>query len=67
MSWNGATGVVRWRALGGRRRHRLHLVAVAAKRGFETALVVGRHRYLQIEAIGRSGQVLGRTRVVRAG
>lgn len=64
-SWNGATGVARWRVLGGRRPGALRTIAIAARTGFETEIPVRGERLFEAEAIGRRGKVLGRSRVVR--
>jgi hypothetical protein len=59
-SWNGATGVVRWRLLAGRSRQQLAPVASAARSGFQTAIPVrGSQPWLQLQALGPSGNVLG--------
>jgi hypothetical protein len=55
-SWNGATDVSRWRVRpeeGGR-------ATTAERRGFETTVRLGGHpRSVVVEALGRSGRVLG--------
>ena len=43
-SWNGATGVARWRVLAGPRPGSLRPVTVGPKRGFETAATIRRAR-----------------------
>jgi hypothetical protein len=54
-SWNGATEVRAWRLLADGRR-----VAVAARRGFETAIPVPtKARHLSVQALDASGRVLG--------
>jgi hypothetical protein len=59
-SWNGATGVVRWRVLAGASADSIQPVATGRRRGFETALPV---RDVQgcvaVEALDRAGRVLG--------
>jgi hypothetical protein len=60
-SWNGATDVASWRVLGGERRGRLHPLRVAPRRGFETNIATARKRYVAVEALDRSGRVLGRS------
>lgn len=64
-SWNGATRVARWRVLAGRGAHKMHVVAVTAKRGFETAITIRPHADLAVVALDRSGRVLSRSRTVR--
>ncbi len=60
VSWNGATGVARWRVLGGSRRTVRAQFATVARRGFETAIALKRApRYLEVQALGSAGQVLG--------
>jgi hypothetical protein len=64
-AWNGATDVVRWRALGGPGRNRLSQVGEVADRGFETAQWgQGDPRYLAVEALGADGNVLGRSATI---
>lgn len=64
VSWNGATEVARWRVLGGRRADELAPVGSAGKAGFETAIrVTAAPRHLAVEALDRSGAVLGRSQV----
>ena len=66
VSWNGATGVERWRVLAGTRKSRLTDAGAVRKRGFETRIVVRNRRpYVAVRAIGRSGRVLGRSVTVR--
>jgi hypothetical protein len=66
VSWNGATGVDRWRVLAGTRRSRLTDAGAVRKHGFETRIVVRNRRpYVAVRAIGRSGRVLGRSVTVR--
>jgi len=66
VSWNGATGVDRWRVLAGTRRSRLTVAGAVRKHGFETRIVIRNRRpYVAVRAIGRSGRVLGRSVTVR--
>ena len=66
VSWNGATGVDRWRVLAGSRRSRLTAAGTVRKDGFETRIVVRNRRpYVAVRAIDRSGRVLGRSVTVR--
>jgi hypothetical protein len=65
-SWNGATQVTRWRLLAGRSRQQLAPVASAARSGFETAIrVPGSAPWLQLQALGPNGNVLGSSAVTR--
>ena len=66
-SWNGATGVARWRMLAGPRPGSLRPVTVVRKRGFETAATIPARRYVAVQALGAKGRVLGRSRTVPAG
>jgi hypothetical protein len=66
VSWNGATGVARWRVLGGRRRRSLRPLAVVRKRNFETGITVRSKRVIVVQALSRSGRVLARSRPVRS-
>lgn len=64
-SWNGATGIGRWRVLGGPSPDALAPLSTAAATGFETSVRVSRARYVAVEALSASGRALGRSRVVR--
>ena len=66
-SWNGATGVARWRILAGPRPGSLRPVTVVRKRGFETAATIPARSYVAVQALGAKGRVLGRSRTVAAG
>ena len=66
-SWNGATGVARWRVLAGPRPGALRPVTVVRKRGFETAAMIPARAYVAVQALGAKGRVLGRSRTVSAG
>jgi outer membrane protein assembly factor BamB len=65
-SWNGATGVARWRVLGGSTRGSLHALAEAGKRGFETSVTTRAGRYVAVQALGAKGRVLATSATVRA-
>jgi Arylsulfotransferase (ASST) len=67
VSWNGATEVVAWRVLAGKRQSPLAAVAYAEWTDFETAVSVdSRGPYFQVVALDRSGQEIGRSVVVTA-
>jgi hypothetical protein len=66
-SWNGATGVARWRVLAGPRRGSLRPATVVTRRGFETAASIAATRYVAVEALGAEGRVLSRSRAIPAG
>jgi EmrB/QacA subfamily drug resistance transporter len=59
-SWNGATGVVKWRILAGPSPGRLGVVTTAPRFGFETAIQLP-HGYpsFEVEALGANGRVIG--------
>lgn len=64
VSWNGATEVASWQVLSGADRSEAHVVASAARSGFETAIEVpdpGDH--VEVEAVDADGQVLGSAEV----
>ncbi|HYB24863.1 MAG TPA: arylsulfotransferase family protein [Solirubrobacteraceae bacterium] len=66
-SWNGATAVASWRVLAGARATSLSAIAQVVRSGFETAIplaagVTG--PYLQVQALGAGGQVLGSSTAV---
>jgi hypothetical protein len=66
-SWNGATEVARWRVLSGATAGSLRAGPTAARTGFETAIALsGAAKVVQVEALDRSGKVIGRSRVVAA-
>jgi hypothetical protein len=66
-SWNGATEVARWRVLSGAAPGSLRAGPTAARIGFETAIPLrGAAKLVQVEALDRSGKVIGRSRVVAA-
>ncbi len=57
VSWNGATGVSRWRV-----RRAGREPATAARTGFETTVALDGHsRSVVVEALDASGAILGRT------
>ena len=59
VSWNGATEVVRWQVLAGRRAAQLRPVLTVARSGFETVVPVpGRPAYVAVAAVDRKGVVL---------
>lgn len=64
-SWNGATGVARWRLKAGRSRRALDAAGSVAKTGFETALPVPDSAvYLAVEALDAKGRVLATSTVL---
>ncbi|HKP90505.1 MAG TPA: arylsulfotransferase family protein [Thermoleophilaceae bacterium] len=66
-SWNGATEVARWRVRSGTSADSLKTGATVARTDFETAIPLGgAAKLVQVEALDRSGQVIGRSRVVAA-
>jgi hypothetical protein len=61
-SWNGATGVAVWVALGGDTPDSLQPLASRPRTGFETAIVVaGSPRVVAVQALASSGEVLGQS------
>jgi hypothetical protein len=66
VSWNGATEVRSWRVLSGRAPHSLAALATVPRVGFETAVAARAiDPYLAVQALDRSGQVIGGSGVVR--
>jgi arylsulfotransferase ASST len=64
-SWNGATGVARWRVLTGPARDRLRASGQATSSGFETGQRIGGDpRYIAVEALNAQGHVLARSGVL---
>jgi hypothetical protein len=67
-SWNGTTATARWEVLSGPSATSLKRVAVAARRGFETAIRVrATGPVFAVQALGSAGQVLARSPAVRVG
>jgi arylsulfotransferase ASST len=65
-SWNGATAVASWRVLAGPSTHALAAVASAPRSGFETAIATpGAEAYVQVQALGASGVVLGTSSAIK--
>ena len=61
-SWNGATGVARWRILAGSDASHLSPVATVARDGFETHVTVGSDAAtFAVEALAADGSVLRRS------
>ncbi len=66
VSWNGATSVVDWRLLGGASTSSLTALTTARWAGFETAIRLARsERYVAVQALNASGQVIGTSNVIR--
>jgi hypothetical protein len=62
VSWNGATGVSKWRVLAGKSKSKLKAVASAKRSGFETAIrTKARGPYFQVEALNAKGKVVGKS------
>jgi hypothetical protein len=65
-SWNGATGVSSWKLLDGSSAASISAVATVPAQGFQTTLHASGGPYVQVQALGPAGQVLGSSRVRRA-
>jgi hypothetical protein len=66
VSWNGATEVRHWQVLAGAERDELSSVGVARRRGFETAIPLGRAGgYVAVRALDATGARLATSRVVK--
>jgi hypothetical protein len=64
-SWNGHTGVAKWRARAGGQPQELATTVEAARTGFETTLTVtGTPEYVLVEALSAAGKVLGASSAV---
>jgi hypothetical protein len=62
-SWDGATRVAAWRALAGRDRRHLAIVATARKRSFETAIgLARRYKLYRVQALDARHRVIGTSR-----
>lgn len=64
-SWNGATGYTAWRVLAGPRPASLRAAGTFARAGFETRMAVVRSSYVEVQALGGAGRVLGTSFIVR--
>jgi hypothetical protein len=59
-SWNGHTGVARWRARAGGQPGALSTAVEAGRTGFETSLTLsGMPEYVVVDALDEAGQVIG--------
>jgi hypothetical protein len=66
-SWNGATGVARWQALGGPAATGLTIVGSAANAGFETAITIPAQGFVAMRALDAAGHVLAASATVKPG
>jgi hypothetical protein len=64
-SWNGATEVTRWRVLGGASTTGMTTLATAGMTNFETAIKIRPEAYVEVQALGSHGQVLGTSQAER--
>lgn len=68
VSWNGATTVASWRAVGGASASTLVPRATVAKAGFETLVRYGgADKVVAVEALDAAGNVLSRSKTVTVG
>jgi Arylsulfotransferase (ASST) len=67
VSWNGATEVAAWRILAGDAPTSLDPIMTSEKRGFETKVEIGAHRYVAVQALDRSGHPLATSATVQSG
>jgi hypothetical protein len=66
MSWNGATGVSRWRVLAGASPRELTAQATVPASGFESAaILLKKYAYAAVQALGANGEVLGGSRATK--
>jgi hypothetical protein len=65
-SWNGATEVAAWQVLAGSAPDQLEPLATAPHQGFETVITVrSTETYVGLEALNKSGKVLGTTNAIK--
>jgi Arylsulfotransferase (ASST) len=65
-SWNGATDVKGWRVNAGSRRHELHPLGIALRRGFETAIRLDADvRFASVTALDHHGRPLKHSPTVK--
>ena len=66
-SWNGATQVASWRALGGSSPHSLHRLDSRKPTGFETAMTIhSEPAYIAVQGVGPDGHVMSTSKAHRA-
>jgi hypothetical protein len=66
VSWNGATDVARWDVMAGSDPESLSSVRTLAKSGFETVIPFqSTASYIAVRGLGREGQVLGTSKVLK--
>ncbi len=66
-SWNGATEVSAWRLLAGGSPQRLQSVGTTTAASFQTTMSAAKSGpYVEVEALGSSGQTLASSRVIKA-
>lgn len=68
-AWNGATGVDRWRVLAGASRRHMTAIATRPWTGLVTTIHIagGSRRHVRVEALDRSGRIIGRSAAVAPG
>jgi hypothetical protein len=65
-SWNGATGVSRWRVLAGKRPATLRAQTAISMSGFESSTILPKeYAYVAVQALDAAGRVLGTSKTVR--
>jgi hypothetical protein len=65
-SWNGATGVARWRVLAGAQAGAMRVRATIPVSGFESSTTLpAKYAYAQVQALDGSGKVLGPSSAAR--
>ena len=66
VSWNGATDVVRWQVLGGKKRDELEPLVTVRKTGFETRIALPRvTEYVALRALDRKARSMARSEILR--
>jgi hypothetical protein len=66
-SWNGSTQTAFWLVLSGSKRGGLSVKHLTRRSGFETAIKIGRARFVRVEALDARGHVLGNSVTIRTG
>ncbi|GGC57172.1 hypothetical protein GCM10011410_07170 [Hoyosella rhizosphaerae] len=67
MSWNGSTGVTRWRILAGDDRDDLEVIETVPRTGFETEATLDRRfGFVRVQALNAIGEVLSQSDVEEA-
>ncbi len=65
-SWNGATGVKRWRVLSGSSSSSLHTATSVQPTGFETTIHISSASYVEVQALDYKGRVMSSSSAIKS-